>query len=109
MEKSEYGKWIHTAFAGASFAYFLAVIDKAELIVSSYSLAFSTLLFAIALALNAFFAMLYYGLDGEPDFSEKFAKYWLLVRFNNLAQWSFILAVIGVVYFVIEPVVIIVL
>ena len=109
MEKSEYGKWIHTAFTGASFAYFLAVIDKVDLIVSSYSLAFSTLSFALALALNAIFAMVYYGFDGELDVTEKLSKYWLLRRFNSLSQWSFIFAVIGLVYFVTEPLVRIVL
>ncbi|TOA18928.1 MFS transporter permease, partial [Vibrio parahaemolyticus] len=36
-------------------------------------------------------------------------NYWILRRFDSLSQWSFIFAVIALVYYVVEPVIEIVL
>ncbi|MEZ9644404.1 MFS transporter permease [Vibrio cyclitrophicus] len=108
MEKSEYGKWIHTAFTGASFAYFLAVIDKVELILANKTLVTATMLYAVALLLNSVWAMSYYGTanEGKKDLiASLLSKYWLLRRFNSLSQWSFIFATIALVYSVIKPIV----
>lgn len=102
--KSDYGRWIHTAFTAASFAYFLAVIDKVDLLISNGSLAFATLSFALALVLNSLWAVVYYGFDGEIDISALLEKYWLLRRFDSLSQWSFIFAVIALLSYIVEPV-----
>lgn len=105
MEKSEFGKWIHPAFTGASFAYFLAVIDKVNLLTSSYSLSFATVTFALALVLNSIWTGVYYAFDKEVDFDALLKNYWILRRFDSLSQWSFIFAVIALVYYVVEPVI----
>lgn len=104
MEESEFGKWIHAAFTGASFAYFIAVIDKVDLIISSRSLMYATLFFALALILNSIWAIVYYGFNEKINIEEALSKYWILRRFNSLSQWSFIFATIMLVYFVVDPV-----
>ncbi|MCG9680934.1 MFS transporter permease [Vibrio sp. Isolate24] len=107
MENSEYGKWIHTAFTGASFAYFLGVIDKIDLIFSSLFLFFATIFFASALILNSIWAVAYHGLADEIDSLLK--RYSTFRRFSNLSQWLFIFAVVALVLHVLVPVVEIVL
>lgn len=101
--KSEYGKWIHAAFTGASFAYFLTVFDKTELVLSSSYLVFSTIMFSSALILNSIWSVAYYGF--EDDICNLVNKHKVLRRFSNLSQWSFIFASIALVLYVLEPVV----
>ncbi|GEA59160.1 MFS transporter permease [Vibrio comitans] len=108
MEKSEYGKWIHTVFTGASFAYFLAAIDKVELISSNQTLVTATMLYAVALLLNSVWAVSYYVFEEESKkeiIGNLLSKYWFLRRFNSLSQWSFVFATIALVFSVLEPIV----
>jgi hypothetical protein len=101
VPKSSIGKWMHPAYTGASFAYFLTVIDKAELIASRNSLVIATSLYAVALLLNALFSFAYYLASSELDLERKINKYWVLRRFSGLSQWSFILATVALVYSVV--------
>lgn len=102
MEKSEYGKWIHAAFTGASFAYFLAVIDKVDLIISSVFLFWATIFFAQALILNSIWAVAHHGFDAEINSLLK--KHSMFRRFSSLSQWLFIFAVIALVLHVFVPI-----
>ncbi|EGQ8312583.1 MFS transporter permease [Vibrio parahaemolyticus] len=107
MEKSEYGKWIHAAFTGASFAYFLAVIDKVDLIISSVFLFWATIFFAQALILNSIWAVAHHGFDAE--IKSLLNKHSMFRRFSNLSQWLFIIAVIALVLHIVVPVIEVVL
>lgn len=100
MNQSDFGKWLHAAFTGGSFAYFLTVIDKTTLVATNFSLMFATASFALALTLNSVWCMSYYMYDDEDAITKALDKYWMLRRFNALSQWSFIFAVLALVYFV---------
>lgn len=53
-------KWVHGSFAGGSFAYCLAMIDKVELIKSDFALQLATVLFLVSLVVNSITCLLYY-------------------------------------------------
>ncbi|CAH7247573.1 MFS transporter permease [Vibrio chagasii] len=100
MNQSDFGKWLHAAFTGASFAYFLTVIDKTALVSASFSLMFATASFALSLILNSVWCMSYYMHEDEEYIAKALKEHWILRRFNALSQWSFIFAVAALVYFV---------
>ncbi len=103
VENSSFGKWLHPAFTGASFAYFLTMIDKSELIASYSSLYFATLSFAVALIVNGIFSFAYYIADEDDNVDQMVNRYWITRRFNSLSQWSFIFAVVALLYFFVSP------
>ncbi len=100
--KMALGKIIYPTFTGASFAFVLAVVDKAELISASQLLQFSTIFYITALVLNALFSFGYYMSEDKDNFDDKVAKYWIIRRFSSLSQWSFIFATTALIVYLIN-------
>ncbi|EPW4494586.1 MFS transporter permease [Vibrio parahaemolyticus] len=96
------GKIIYPTFTGASFAFVLTVVDKAELISASQLLQFSTIFYITALVLNALFSFGYYMSEDKDNFDDKVAKYWIVRRFSSLSQWSFIFATTALIVYLIN-------
>ncbi|HBC3955594.1 MFS transporter permease [Vibrio parahaemolyticus] len=102
MDNSPLGRVLHPVFTGASFTYFMTMMDKGELISDTFVLMFATLFFAVALVLNGIFSFCYLVFGGE-DFDEKVNDVWFFRRFSSLSQWSFIFAVVALLYYFIGP------
>ncbi|WP_342652494.1 MFS transporter permease [Vibrio metschnikovii] len=100
--KMALGKIIYPTFTGASFAFLLAVVDKAELISASQLLQFSTIFYITALVLNALFSFGYYMSEDKDNFDDKVTNCWIIRRFSSLSQWSFICATSALVVYLID-------
>ena len=103
MENNEIGKWLHPVFAGTSMAYFFTVLDKPELIASSKLLTFSTLFFALSLALNSIWSYIYYVSGNTADVQKKLRSNCIGKGFDNLCFWSFIFPLVSLVSYILWP------
>jgi hypothetical protein len=100
---NQFGKWIHPAFSATSMAYFFTILDKTDLIASSFILQGATLCFATALILNGVWAWSYYSNeDSSPYLSNIIKSNFFAKGFHNLARNSFFFGVIALLWYVLD-------
>ena len=92
LESNEIGKWIHPTFAATSMAFFLTILDKGELVSSSYYLGWCIYLYAISLVLNSIWSFIYFTSSDEEKTVQKIRSNFIGKGFDNFCWWSFIFA-----------------
>ncbi|TVO96285.1 hypothetical protein AYI86_13730 [Shewanella algae] len=99
MNGNEVGKWVHPAFAATSMAFFLTILDKEQLVSSSWFLIFCVYFYGLALFFNSIWSFLYYVLEDE-DINNKIRSNCFLKLIDNFTYWSFIFPTISLILYI---------
>ncbi|ARR44162.1 hypothetical protein CAY59_07245 [Vibrio campbellii] len=103
MKDNQVGKWLHPAFTATSMAYFLTVLDKTDLVASSFTLQLATIAYAVALVLNGIWAFSYFDIEeSSPTISKLLKSNYIAKGFHNLAGNSFLFATGCLVWYVLD-------